>query len=65
MEFNTHYLVFNTKKKNRFINITPQVRTVIKESQVKEGLCLVNASIYLLVYEVPKCISKPFFRIVN
>ena len=33
----------NTKKRIYFINITPEVRTVIKESQVREGLCLVNA----------------------
>jgi secondary thiamine-phosphate synthase enzyme len=43
MKCKTHYLVFNTKKRVEFINITPQVRSVIKESQVKEGLCLVNA----------------------
>ena len=43
MKFKTHYLVFNTKKRIEFINITPEVRTVIKESQVREGLCLVNA----------------------
>ena len=43
MKFKTPYLVFNTKKRIDFINITQEVRTVIKESQVKEGLCLVNA----------------------
>ena len=43
MKCRTHYLVFNTKKRVEFINITPQVRSIIKESQVKEGLCLVNA----------------------
>ena len=43
MKFKTHYLTFNTKKRIDFINITREVRTVIKESQVKEGLCLVNA----------------------
>ncbi|HJT84213.1 MAG TPA: secondary thiamine-phosphate synthase enzyme YjbQ [Nitrososphaeraceae archaeon] len=43
MKCKTHYLVFNTKKRVEFINITPQVRSIIKESQVKEGLCLVNA----------------------
>ena len=42
MKCKTHYLVFNTKKRVEFINITPQVRSIIKESQVKEGLCLVN-----------------------
>ena len=43
MKFKTHYLVFNTKKRIDFINITREVRTVIQESQVREGLCLVNA----------------------
>jgi secondary thiamine-phosphate synthase enzyme len=43
MKFKTHYLNFNKKKRIDFINITREVRTVIKESQVKEGLCLVNA----------------------
>lgn len=43
MRFKTQYLTFNTKKRIDFINITREVRTVIKESQVKEGLCLVNA----------------------
>lgn len=43
MKFKTHYLFFNTKKRIDFINITQEVRTVIKESQVREGLCLVNA----------------------
>lgn len=43
MKFKTHYLVLNTKKRIDFINITQEVRKVIKESQIKEGLCLVNA----------------------
>ena len=43
MKFKTYYLVFNTKKRIEFINITQQVRKVIKESQLREGLCLVNA----------------------
>jgi secondary thiamine-phosphate synthase enzyme len=43
MKFKTHYLVFNTNKKIDFINITQEVRKVIKESQIREGLCLVNA----------------------
>jgi len=39
----TRHLWFNTKKKREFINITPQVEELVKESAVKEGLCLVNA----------------------
>ncbi|MFC1657832.1 secondary thiamine-phosphate synthase enzyme YjbQ [Candidatus Omnitrophota bacterium] len=37
------YLWFNTKKKQEFINITPEVELALKESRIKEGLCLVNA----------------------
>jgi secondary thiamine-phosphate synthase enzyme len=43
MKVKTHYLTFNTKKRIDFINITQEVRKVIKESQIREGLCLVNA----------------------
>jgi secondary thiamine-phosphate synthase enzyme len=36
-------LWFNTRKKVEFINITPQVEAAVRESGIKEGLCLVNA----------------------
>jgi secondary thiamine-phosphate synthase enzyme len=36
-------LWFNTKNRQEFINITPQVEEALKKSGVKEGLCLVNA----------------------
>src|SRR5881227_499687 len=36
-------LVFETKTRRAFINITPQVEAVLKKSAIKEGLCLVNA----------------------
>ncbi len=39
----THYLWFNTKKRQEFLNITPQVEEAVGKSGVKEGLCLVNA----------------------
>ena len=39
----TEHLWFNTKNKYDFINITPQVEEVLLKSQIKEGLCLVNA----------------------
>ncbi|MCX5680992.1 MAG: secondary thiamine-phosphate synthase enzyme YjbQ [Candidatus Omnitrophica bacterium] len=41
-----HYreeLLFNTKTKRAYINITPQVEHALQKSSVKEGLCLVNA----------------------
>jgi secondary thiamine-phosphate synthase enzyme len=39
----TRYLTFSTSKRIELINITSQVRKAVEESQVKEGLCLVNA----------------------
>lgn len=36
-------LWFNTKARREFINITPQVEHCLKESGIKDGLCLVNA----------------------
>lgn len=43
MKSYTHYLWFNTKKKQEIVNITPQVEEALQKSGVKEGLCLVNA----------------------
>ncbi|MDR4511444.1 MAG: secondary thiamine-phosphate synthase enzyme YjbQ [Nitrososphaeraceae archaeon] len=43
MKVLTKYLTFNTPNRIDFINITPDVRKVVDESQVKEGLCIVNA----------------------
>lgn len=39
----TKYLVLNTKKRKEIINITDKVMDAVKESKVKEGLCLVNS----------------------
>jgi secondary thiamine-phosphate synthase enzyme len=39
----TKELWFNTKKPCEFINITGQVEALLRESGIKEGLCLVNA----------------------
>ena len=43
MKSHTQELWFNTKDRQEFINITPQVEEAVKKSGVKEGLCLVNA----------------------
>jgi secondary thiamine-phosphate synthase enzyme len=43
MKSYSKYLWFNTSNKQELINITPEVRQALKESRVKEGLCLVNA----------------------
>ena len=36
-------LWFETKQRRQLINITPEVDRCLKESGIKEGLCLVNA----------------------
>ncbi|MFA5362729.1 MAG: secondary thiamine-phosphate synthase enzyme YjbQ [Candidatus Omnitrophota bacterium] len=43
MKSYTCELWFETKNRQEFINITPQVEDAVKKSGVKEGLCLVNA----------------------
>jgi secondary thiamine-phosphate synthase enzyme len=39
----THYLWFNTKKRQEFIRITDDVAKVVQDSGVKEGMVLVSA----------------------
>ncbi len=39
----TEYLWFNTENRRQLINITPKIQSLVKESKIKEGLCLVNA----------------------
>ena len=43
MKSKTSYITFKTENKFEFINITPQVRKIVQDSGIKEGLCLVNA----------------------
>ena len=43
MKSHTQYLWFNTKNRHEFINITSEVTEAVKKSDIKEGLCLVNA----------------------
>ena len=43
MKTYTQYLWFNTKNRQEFINITPQVEEAVEKSGIKEGLCLVNS----------------------
>lgn len=43
MNYLTEYLWFNTSKKRELINITPQIEELVQKSNIKEGLCLVNA----------------------
>lgn len=43
MKSHTEHLWFNTKRKREFVNITSDVRRVLQESGVREGLILVSA----------------------
>ena len=43
MDSITEYLWFNTKTRRDYINITGQVKEIVRKSGIKEGLCLVNA----------------------
>lgn len=39
----TRYLTMNVPERMGFVNITPEVEQAVRESGVREGLCLVNA----------------------
>ncbi len=39
----TEYLTLNVKTRRAFVNITPDIRNLVTQSKVQEGLCLVNA----------------------
>jgi len=43
MKSYSKYLWFHTKNKQELINITTEIEKALKESAIKEGLCLVNA----------------------
>ena len=43
MKSTTRYLSFEVPERMGFVNITPEVQEVVRESGVLEGLCLANA----------------------
>jgi secondary thiamine-phosphate synthase enzyme len=43
MRSHTEYLTFELPERRGFVNITPQVRSAVEASGVREGLVLVNA----------------------
>jgi secondary thiamine-phosphate synthase enzyme len=43
MKSHTEYLTFHVEKRRDYINITAEVENLVRESGIKEGLCLVNA----------------------
>ena len=43
MKTYTEYLWFNTSQEQEFINITPELKKILKESSIQEGMMLVSA----------------------
>jgi secondary thiamine-phosphate synthase enzyme len=43
MKSHTAYLKIKTKKEKEIINISDKVKKIVSESEVMEGLCLVNS----------------------
>lgn len=43
MKTHTHYLWFNSEERHDLINVTREVEEAVRESGVREGLCLVSA----------------------
>jgi len=43
MKSKTEYLTLNVQARRGFVNLTPEVERIVRESGVKEGLVLVNA----------------------
>jgi len=39
----TKYLTFNTRKRRELVRITEEVKEAVKESGIREGLCLVSS----------------------
>jgi secondary thiamine-phosphate synthase enzyme len=71
----TEYLWFNTKQHREYLNITEEVRTILKKSQIKEGMILVSAmhitaAVYVndaedgLIHDIDEWLEKlaPFRR---
>jgi thiamine phosphate synthase YjbQ (UPF0047 family) len=54
MKTHTDYLYFTTKNKKEIINITNEVREIVKKSGVKEGMALVSAMHITLVQDIRK-----------
>ncbi len=39
----TDYLTYNVPSRRGFVNITNEIRKIVQKSDIKEGICLVNA----------------------
>lgn len=65
MKSHAEYLTFNTKTRQEFINITPQVEQILEKSKIKEGLCLVNAmhiTASVFINDDEEGLHQDFFR---
>jgi len=43
MKFTTEYLTFQTREREEFVCITPEVEEIVRKSAIHEGFCLVSA----------------------
>ena len=43
MKSHTAYLTFQVAQRMEFLNITPRIEDIVRESGIQQGLCLVNA----------------------
>ena len=43
MKSHTEYLIFNTKERIQYINVTDKIQDIVNKSKIKEGLVLVSA----------------------
>ncbi|RME11018.1 MAG: YjbQ family protein, partial [Aquificota bacterium] len=43
MKSHTVYLSFNTKNRRQLVRITEDVKRIVEESGIREGLCLVSS----------------------
>ncbi|TLX86994.1 MAG: YjbQ family protein [Thaumarchaeota archaeon] len=39
----TRYLTFHTDRRFKLLNITQQIEKIVQESNIKEGICLINS----------------------
>jgi len=43
MRFHTEYLTFRTKRQREYVNITREVETALRRSEIREGMIPVSA----------------------
>ncbi len=43
MKYKTEYITFKTATRFKFVNITTDVEKIVEESNIQEGICLINS----------------------